>query len=224
MSQVAEGTVGFIKENPQSRGILYSFVLNAPGASKEEKGTWYNTGNNKPPCQKGDSVKFAYTTNAKGYHDADVTKFKVTGAAPPVSHKGASAGGFKATAGAKDDYWAKKEEREHAVTQPMIMFQNATTNAVNVVTTGFQTGTLDLGKTKAKQVDNLMILVRKIRSEIFTDYILKQESLINGDDVIEREEDSQPKLADEAKPEGPSGIDPPTDVWEDEDTAEDWDV
>lgn len=222
MTQVAEGVIGFIKENPTQRGLLYSFVLNDPGAGKDVKGTWYNCGQNKPPAEKGSAVKFAYTTNSKGYHDADITKFKVTGSAPPKTHNGGGAKKY-AAAGGRDDYWAKKEERDLAVTQPMIMFQNATTNAVNVVTTGFQTGTLDLGKTKAKQVPNLMILVTKIRDELFAEYIAKQQSLAAGEPAVAFTEDETPQLEDEAVPvEEEQTVTADDDNWDAANNNEEW--
>jgi hypothetical protein len=177
MSNTVVGIVQFVNSKPAGKGTVYSFKLND---------TWYSLGfnnNAKPNFGKGDKVKFDYEEDQYGNKvkgKVQVSKSDGTDAGGnPAPSSGGSKPAYNAGGGQKDTYWADKEKYDKQVTAPLIHFQNATTNAVQIVIAALNKDILPVpaGKKKADQFEHLMEIVAQVRDEINQSYVDKMAEL-----------------------------------------------
>lgn len=76
MSTAIQGVVEHMSERPAGRGVAYGLKVN---------GEWFGNGFSKPACSKGDTVKFAWANNAKGYATIEEGTLEVVSDAAPAA-------------------------------------------------------------------------------------------------------------------------------------------
>jgi hypothetical protein len=173
MSETMIGVVQFVNSKPAGKGTVYSFKLNDE---------WYNlgfNGNKKPNFNKGDKVKFNWELGKYGKDVTGAVQVSKSDGTDPAPSSGGSKPTYNAGGGQKDTYWADKEKYDKQVTAPLIHFQNATTNAVQIVIAALNKDILPVpaGKKKADQFEHLMEIVAQVRDEINQSYVDKMAEL-----------------------------------------------
>lgn len=98
---MVKGLVYKVFSRQAGRGTAYSIKLDGDE-------TYYGCGFKNPGNLDGKYVSFEAGKNAKGYWDANLATLTVLDSAPQVANKSVAS----ATAGGKDDYWRRKEERD----------------------------------------------------------------------------------------------------------------
>jgi hypothetical protein len=172
MSNTIIGVVQFINSKAAGKGTVYSMKVND---------VWYQIGWEKPAFQKGDKVKFDYDETQYGNKvkgNVQVSKQEGGGGSSGQT-SGQTKPAYNGGGAQKDTYWADKEKYDKQVTAPLIHFQNATTNAVQIVIAALNKDILPVpaGKKKADQFDHLMEIVAQVRDEINQSYVDKMAEL-----------------------------------------------
>jgi hypothetical protein len=172
MSNTVIGVVKAMSEKAAGKGRVYSMNVNE---------TWFQIGWDKPSFSKGDKVKFEfeetqYGNKVKGKVQVSKADGTDVGGATPTPRAGYTSG---QTSGGKDTYWADKEKYDKQVTAPLIHYQNATTNAVQIVIAALNKDILPVpaGKKKADQFDHLLDIVNHVRDIINQSYVDKMAEL-----------------------------------------------
>jgi len=107
---VKTGVVEFFNPNGKKTargGTLYSF--------KMDDEQWYSCGFDSPPetMEAGDTVKFDYVANAKGYEQVDLASLKIKkNKSATKKSPAAKAAGGKENYDARAKYWEDKEGRD----------------------------------------------------------------------------------------------------------------
>lgn len=172
MSNTVIGVVKALSSKQAGKGTVYSMNVNE---------TWFQIGWEKPNFNKGDKVKFDYEETQYGNKvkgKVQVSKPDGTDVGSPAPSSG-SKPAYAAGGGQKDTYWADKEKYDKQVTAPLIHFQNATTNAVQIVIAALNKDILPVpaGKKKSDQFEHLMEIVAQVRDEINQSYVDKMAEL-----------------------------------------------
>jgi len=185
-------------------------------------GTWYGIGkSNSKNIEKGDQVRFDATQNDKGYWQAVASTIQVKkGEAPQTSNKSYPKKTFK-SGGVKDDYWAKKEERDVKITQPLIMYQNAGNVAAQLLSASLAVGAMDLGKVPKNHVVKLEGYFRELRDSVYNDLLIKNKELEDGKPQLEEAEDDVPEIEKVEQPKAAEAE--ATTGFDDLEDDEDWD-
>jgi len=149
-------------------------------------GEWYGTGAKNPPSfDEGDYIEFTFTRNGK-FMNMDPSSVQKKEAS--VS-SGAKVSSFaKKSAGGKDDYWAKKEERDANV-QASINWQSSRNAAIAAVGAMIQNDVVSMPSAKAKRYDVFMALVDEVTTRYFhdTQHVFDNQTPPDGTPVIEEE-------------------------------------
>lgn len=162
--------------------------------SMKVDGEWYNCGFDKPEradgirALAGDKVQFTYEENQFG-KAADVKNMKIKiitkseadepkSSAPAKKSYSGNKGG-----GAKDDYWAKKDEFDKGVTQPLIMRQSCDKVASELVTAALAKDVLPLPTKKADKWETFMAMYFQVADELFARKMSEYESLKAGEPI-----------------------------------------
>lgn len=162
-------------------------------------GTWIGCGFTKPvrpdgiKVLPGDMVRLQYEENQYGKNLVAGT-LQVKPVAVPTegdksdeprkaAPKRSFGGGGNKGGGNKDDYWAKKEQYDKTVTQPLIMRQAANNVAATLVTSALANGALPVaGSKKTDKFESYMQCFRQVRDEILADSV-STYSKLGGPDV-----------------------------------------
>jgi hypothetical protein len=164
------GVVKALSSKAAGKGTVYSMNVNE---------TWFQIGWDKPSFSKGDKVKFDYEETQYGNKVKGKVQVSKSDGTDPAPSSGGSKTAYNADGGQKDTYWADKEKYDKQVTAPLIHFQNATTNAVQIVIAALNKDILPVpaGKKKADQFEHLMEIVAQVRDEINQSYVDKMAEL-----------------------------------------------
>jgi hypothetical protein len=170
MSNTVIGVVKAMSEKAAGKGRVYSMNVNE---------TWFQIGWDKPSFSKGDKVKFDYEETQYGNKVKGKVQVSKSDGTDPAPSSSGSKPAYNAGGGQKDTYWADKEKYDKQVTAPLIHFQNATTNAVQIVIAALNKDILPVpaGKKKADQFEHLMEIVAQVRDEINQSYVDKMAEL-----------------------------------------------
>lgn len=136
-------------------------------------GQWIGCGFNGVPANQGDQVQFGTVQNGQ-YLNADMNNFQVLSAgssqpqqqhAPQQQRQAAPqrprAGGNPSAGGGKDDYWAKKEERD-VITQQVIQLQASRNAAIAVCSSALAANILPVPAKKADAFDAFLAAVDEV--------------------------------------------------------------
>jgi len=164
------GVVKAMSSKQAGKGTIFSMNVNE---------TWFQVGWDKPSFSKGDKVKFDYEETQYGNKVKGKVQVSKSDGTDPTPSSSGSKPAYNAGGGNKDDYWAKKEQYDKQVTAPLIHFQNATTNAVQIVIAALNKDILPVpaGKKKADQFDHLLDIVNHVRDIINQSYVDKMAEL-----------------------------------------------
>lgn len=207
MSTRVKGVVKYINEkewDDRRSGetiTLYSFKL-------EGDDDYYRTGQTKPEFEEGQSI--AFEVDKKNNVDMETIEVLETEVkkAPKAAGKAGSGGGFRkpAAGGSREDYWAKKEERDvardaryQAVDIPRMTFCSAQDAAVELVTAALQHECLPkIGTvTKTARLTALLTYVDEI-----TDRFYRQRLAIGSEEPA-----TSGQSDEEESPEGEADLD-----------------
>jgi hypothetical protein len=124
----------------------------------------------------GDKVKFEFEENQYG-KQVKMDTLKVKAITEPSEDKKQDSGpkrtfgGSKQTSGGRDDYWAKKEEFDKTVTQPLIMRQSANNIAATLVVAALEKDILPLPGKKADKWEAYMLCYNQVRNEVYSQLV-----------------------------------------------------
>jgi hypothetical protein len=176
--------VGFVSEvsaNPwadKDSGqsvTLHSFRI-------ESENIWFRTGTTDPELSVGDCVRF---TAKRQKVDLDTLlpaqAYEVEPAGKSESPSATSAPARKAASGSmsRNGYWEEKDRYDKAVRQPLIAYQSARRDAVDVVVAALEADILTLGQKKADKLELLCGYVDQVRDRFLKQYEEVQEELEN---------------------------------------------
>lgn len=205
MSNRVKGVVKYINEkewDDRRSGetiMLYSFKL-------EGDDDYYRTGQTKPEFEEGQSV--AFEADNKNNVDLDTLEVLETAVkkAPKATGRSSAGGSFRkaasGSAGGRDEYWAKKEERDlekdaryQKVDIPRMTFCTAQDAAVELVTVALEHDCLPKIGTAAKtaRLSALLAYVDEITDRFFRQRIGIATDVSEESETDESEEESEEK-------------------------------
>lgn len=172
--------VGFVSEvsaNPwadKDSGqsvTLHSFRI-------ESENIWFRTGTTDPGLSVGDCVKF---TAKRQKVDLDTLgpaqASEVEAEAEKQAPAPAAASSSRAPTMSRNDYWTEKDRYDKAVRQPLIAYQSARRDAVDVVVAALEADILTLGQKKADKLELLCGYVDQVRDRFLEQYENVQKEL-----------------------------------------------
>lgn len=193
--------------------------------SMQVDGEWYNAGFKQPnhlngeEVSSGDKVKFNYQDDQYG-KKVDMSTFRAQkGRGPEPAKKTARSFSSNKGGGSRDDYWAKKEEFDKTVTQPLIMRQSANNIASQLVSCALDKGVLPLPTKKQDKWEAYILCYNQVRDEVFRGLMDDYHTLQNGGSIFDKLPEEEP----ERTMEDLKDLETPEDFEEPLDPADDWD-
>ena len=148
--------------------ILHSFQI-------EGTGTWFRTGETDPKLSVGDIVKFCAVRQK-----VDLATLEPATASEAAKAPKSASGSGRATSGSttsrggtnmsRDGYWKERDRYDKEVRQPMIAYQSARKDAVQIVTAALAADILALGQKKADKLDLLLGYVDEVTTSLNEKY------------------------------------------------------
>lgn len=185
MSKTYEGIVSEVSATPwKDRDtnddiVLHSFRL-------EDNNQWFRTGQKDPSLTAGDGIKFVTTRgqnvdvgSIEQLDPSKVTKPKPAASAGSSQGDGGARRASPTASMTRNSYWEEKDRYDKEVRQPMIAFQSARRDAVDVVTAALAADILSLGQKKADKLDLLIGYIDEVTDSMLERYKSYEENL-NG--------------------------------------------
>ncbi len=167
------GQIAVINTKPTKAGDKTLYSVKLEGDSR-----WFSCGTFKPVAgEKGDHVTFDANEDPKWGWQAQPKSFKlVAGDSAPAAAPA-----------------AKKQYRDNK--QYLIMFQSASHDAVAIAAGLAEADMLPIGKSKknTEKVEAYLDVVRRLREEIYQDFVEKEASLAAGDAVLGKDATPAPE-------------------------------
>lgn len=165
-----KGTVAFVNEKVFNNSVLHSFKL-------RDDNTLYMCGKDKPAIAKGNYIEFEAYEDSQGrtvvvpatitVREAEVLQpGTVTSGKPAYSAYRKPFG--KTDAGAKDEYWKKREESDNA-RQKTIEYQAARNSAIAAATVILSNSALKLPAKEADKYAAVMGLIGDLTARFFAE-------------------------------------------------------
>jgi len=180
MSKTYEGIVSEVSATPwKDRDtnddiVLHSFRL-------EDNNQWFRTGQKDPSLTAGDGIKFVTTRGQNVDVDSieQLDPSKVTKPTPAAASTSTTTRTSPTASMTRNSYWEEKDRYDKEVRQPMIAFQSARRDAVDVVTAALAADILSLGQKKADKLDLLIGYIDEVTDSMLERYKNYEENL-NG--------------------------------------------
>lgn len=180
MSKSFEGIVSEVSATPwkdRDTGddiVLHSFRL-------EDNNQWFRTGQKDPSLTAGDGIKFVTTrgqnVDADSIEQLDPSKVKKP--TPAAASTSTATRTSPTTSMTRNSYWEEKDRYDKEVRQPMIAFQSARRDAVDLVTAALAADILTLGQKKAEKLDLLLGYVDEVTQSLLEKYDNHQKEVEN---------------------------------------------